>query len=641
MFATAVLADAKRKNDRLELWDKKIEDARMQLDYREETMSIDLHELPGNAVVPANQQSTRNSSIELKNMGTRRTQPSGTTTAYVSILFDNIQPKARPLTARHRTALENAVARLVFRLLQLFLRPRFQERDSLLLEEVVIGNLRKIKGMKTVLASMQRLNRSYLGDYWTMPYPIYEETTSALKIFKQRHSLAQIFYSHGQNGTLGIYILHLCHQLLTSNTPPDIETYQRILKDLSSFPGYDHFILAMTSLIESRLLPNEKIAFITLRFLAHSKDSQGFVRFVRRMEGYDGGLTYGRWRASDLFSKGTHNEYDIDLSTWHKWLKPSVRALYDKDTTATYQDGAVVIKAPQNPQILRMIVTGFLNHGKIVEARQYFRKIISKGYEIDIQILHRFLSYADGTQNWQLGKQTWDRMMTRASEKVEQFVGVRSYARMLRLCQNCGKFEEFRKLYKIARRYCYDTSEDIIKHLKNNPLSQSTDPYEWSRRVHHLERMAEFWRVDGARILNLPMARQLETSLEFHLELLRDGRQMGLGIVDLGEICDRVVSCSQAELHSIYCQIHGHQPRFIIPTSISRYKTGISGPKLDLITQSNEDPTIRNLSLLVEVYHQRCQEIVKLVFDILGGMLSEEVNMAVQKMDEHFQKKSK
>ena len=335
----------------------------------------------------------------------------------------------RPVTPKKLRTLEWSVACMVLRLLvRCSDNPWETWEDSICPCKSLLRDLYEDRGalprhisyirerLRTLHAD--RRDRSYYKKFESPQAPNYDDTT--IEDYKQttemNASLQEILKLMDPKTDLSDLMSKLCHILLASRTPPDIDTYNILLTRFCVLGRKDLVWVVRTSMLESHVRPNEVTHTALLRHFAATEKRRSFWEYLERMEGRQLGLAVER-------SKQIHHPMLKD-----RYLIVGRRA---------------VEKVRMNGQVYESLIVGLIRYHDSQAAMHYYRRMISEGWETRVGIWIAILQDCCHRLDWTVGTAIMEQL-----EKGNQEVNTLVFEWLLRLCQCCAQQKFFDHLLR-------------------------------------------------------------------------------------------------------------------------------------------------------------------------------------------------
>ncbi|KAI9722045.1 MAG: hypothetical protein M1812_002005 [Candelaria pacifica] len=362
-----------------------------------------------------------------------------------------------PLSLKKLKTLECSVAKLVLRLViqahppwkrvLSVPNPGTSQRTSDLGRSQLDQQLRELEARLAMLPTVPKRDKEQINwfKYWDSSprFPQYTlpdlpPDPSEGKELNEATKAILMSNAHGHFNVKSM-VDKICYNLLVSNTPPDIHTYNLLIIYLCRFRQNEMVSMVLDSLFESHIRPNEVTITSTLKYLGVCRNRDGLNQFIRFMQGMDGGLSLA---------------------------KPDTRITEGR--LKRLSSGKVVQKPLYNQHVYGALIDSAARVFGVVRAVKWYRAMIREGYLPNIQIVTSILRKCALTANWEVGIEIWDgfsptgnRDGTLSIEPKQRTYfwmlctlsiepNERTYFWMLRLCRNCDRDSEFAAVYKEA-----------------------------------------------------------------------------------------------------------------------------------------------------------------------------------------------
>ena len=370
-----------------------------------------------------------------------------------SAAWDSEYP-GRPLSQKKLRTLELSVAKMILRILSQISNDGLAPRDGLeSAEDLFVRKSPRTKqdlssaisNIDERLSELQRYSQT-LKLPKPLEYPQYP-----------RYSVGPGNDSSSLNATLR-FILNppersrvnkdsmlakLCYKLLISTTPPDVRIYNMILDKFCNMEEQDLVYAVLGSMRESHIRPNEITHSIALKFYTTVKNRSAFANYVRLMEGLGPGLAVahpktarttinlGRYRFPE------HHQNPVAQFARSEDGSP-VPIVTDSKIDNLPRQTKIIEKARMNVEVYGALIHGALRLFGKEQAMQFYRAMISDGWEQNIQILTSILRHCCYKEDWPSGVAVWQEIQKLASGANEK-----ACIWMLRLCRRCQQQNAF------------------------------------------------------------------------------------------------------------------------------------------------------------------------------------------------------
>ena len=287
-------------------------------------------------------------------------------------------------------------------------------------------------------------NHKIFEDFPSPTVPRYRSSGSQKidKVRKLNRSIFQILEGMSQEQKSGPSIAKICYNLLVSDTPPNVYTYNMLLIRFCHLNEGRLVQAILNSMRESHIRPNEITHSTLLRYYTASNDRINFVNYTIKMDGYNHGLALA-----------ARDQKIPDLAS-HRYL------FFGKDNSKAAE------KARMNGEVYESIIIGALRFFGVQSAIRYYRAMIDEGWMASVEILMAILQSCYQCGDWKGGICVWKQIVG-----TTKGASVASYRWMLSLCRACGQQYAFQHVLRFAMEKGVIPSltqnlADCIKHLK-------------------------------------------------------------------------------------------------------------------------------------------------------------------------------
>ncbi|KAL2354494.1 hypothetical protein BJ546DRAFT_911450 [Cryomyces antarcticus] len=223
----------------------------------------------------------------------------------------------------------------------------------------------------------------------------------------------------------------ICHNLLTSSAPPNLETYNILIPSLNRL-GQDRMVdVVIASLRETHVRPNEDTLAAILRYYIKRDNADMFTYWVRLMRGRFGGLALAR--------------PDIKITAASEG-----RLVRDE-----MHPERVIQKPYPTPTVFSVLVTGVLKFAGFEMALEVCEAMGRDRWGLDLDALNSLMRSCVERRDWESGRIIWNQMKMlhkkRFATDTQRSILLRAaYFRALSLCLACDKQKEFGVLLEEA-----------------------------------------------------------------------------------------------------------------------------------------------------------------------------------------------
>ncbi|KAI9866853.1 MAG: hypothetical protein M1813_000795 [Trichoglossum hirsutum] len=392
-------------------------------------------------------------------------------------MTDTMSRREYAPSEQKRRELENSIRKLAARLL----------RHSTVHHDVEMEYARNIHSFKAgdqngenIHELIERLtvlrkNPSRLSElaYGCHRYPRYtpQESRTPLEIGRRLNWKIRKIFEQSTKGRIHLdaVIPEICYNLLTSTTPPNVDTYNILIIYLTRLRWNALVEMVLDSMLETGLTPNKVTISSLIKFYTASNDPDGFNRFLKLMRGLDGGLLYSTWSLSS-FPESDWVSARKGQTIWGG----RYRMLPDTAPCNTVTFGAAINAA--------------LKFGMVKQAQVWYRAMIREGYAPTPPVLTSILrscafrrEWLSGWKTWLILKEVWE-----LGGSPEEYPWV-AYSWVLKLCRWCNRRTEFEDIFKEAlQRGLHPLGHPRKTKTKGLPIANNSKSprIEGIRRAH-------------------------------------------------------------------------------------------------------------------------------------------------------------
>lgn len=333
----------------------------------------------------------------------------------------------------------------------------------------------------------------------------------------------------------------ICFYLLTSETPPDIHTYNLLLSGFAGEHRNDLIDYLLRSIVRTHLRPNEITLAETLRHYIRTRQCSRFDQYVDSMDGFGEGLGLASPRRDipDLLKfqhrvrvtrRKTNGKVTDEYYDYSDLNKTDLLAMKREAVVKVYE------KSRRNMEVYQTLIQGALSFHGMFEAMKHYRAMTSDGWLPNEEILWSILHRCTVDGDWNAGVATWRRLQNSCDGTSE-----RGYVLMLQLCRKAKKEEFIEELldHGIQRGVLppnvfemgwhesprYEQTQDMLKGLGKAKeiwtLKQSLEDLLVKQRDTHEVSHEMLERVD---LLTTKIKRSLQCPNHETVALLREAR---------------------------------------------------------------------------------------------------------------------
>ncbi|TKA78931.1 hypothetical protein B0A49_02370 [Cryomyces minteri] len=270
-----------------------------------------------------------------------------------------------------------------------------------------------------------------------LAWPAYEQDDSGdfhRVAAEMNDALRSIFHRYKRGNRVSSpreVAVDICHNLLTSSAPPNLETYNILIPSLNRL-GQDRMVdVVIASLRETHVRPNEVTLAAILRYYIKRDNADMFTYWVRLMRGHFGGLALAR--------------PDIKITAASEG-----RLVRDE-----MHPERVIQKPYATPTVFSVLVTGVLKFAGFEMALEVCEAMGRDRWGLDLDALNSLMRSCVERRDWESGRIIWNQMKTlrkkRFATDTQRSILLRAaYFRALSLCLACDKQKEFGMLLEEA-----------------------------------------------------------------------------------------------------------------------------------------------------------------------------------------------
>lgn len=242
-----------------------------------------------------------------------------------------------------------------------------------------------------------------------------------------------------QPGSVEDLTAKVCHNLLASEVPPNVQTYNILIMGFSSLGRPVLCDRVISSSIEAKIRPNEITCAAILNHYTISDQPRHFSDYVARI-------------------RGMHHE-GLMLA------KPSIKITAAGRSRLVRKPGSatkIIQKAHAAPVIFRELINGVVKFAGASRAVEIYFNMKSDSWGLDTGTLRMLLEKCAKASDWVNGKMVWeDLRLLRIfnSERKWASLLAKEYGAMLRLCRSAGQLDMYREVLAEAEARGYKRCE--------------------------------------------------------------------------------------------------------------------------------------------------------------------------------------
>jgi len=264
-------------------------------------------------------------------------------------------------------------------------------------------------------------NSSFFKDFESPPLPNFRGNIANKfdEAFELNNSLKSLLDPLKCTDDIDSSISKIVYNLLICQTPPNVHTYNMLLVRFCHLDNYKMFRAVLASMRESHIKPNELTHSTVLRYFTMTDRGNFFMEYVLRMEGHLTGLALA----------DTKQEISpISSQRYHIFFNGEGKK-------------KIAEKARMNGEVYEALIAGALRFFGPQSAMQYYRDMISEGWQASVDLLIEILKSCYRRCDWDAGVSVWPQI-TAISDRANS----RAFEWMLCLCQACGQHVAFEQI---------------------------------------------------------------------------------------------------------------------------------------------------------------------------------------------------
>ena len=281
-------------------------------------------------------------------------------------------------------------------------------------------------------------------------------------------------------------IAKICYILLTSSMAPNVRTYNLLLFHLLRLEEYDLVRLVIDSIAEFYLRPNELTIHMILKFYRTVRDREGFLSYVDKMRGKNGGLALAH----------PHIKITVVNERHYKHSCRSVRYGKDEQLKGHVVNGVngsnnkIIEKARRNQEVFEQLIKGALEFCGKEKAVKFYRAMIEEGWEPNGTLLGCILKHCWRTLDWPTAELLWQRVMSRGTAMINKL-----YPVMLCVCLAHDQQHKYTEIRNHGLdRGLISHSEDKLPSLSSAKLCARKETWDPIRRLElRMEKIG--WKI--------------------------------------------------------------------------------------------------------------------------------------------------
>lgn len=293
----------------------------------------------------------------------------------------------------------------------------------------------------------------YTWNSWESPITHHAESSAVIdpqSVALLYRSLQELFAAFQPNeDEIVNLIINVCHCLLVSKAPPDVDTYTLLITQFNSLRQFDLVKMLLDSVADCHIRPNQALLSAMLDYYTAMDDNEGFKLLISQMKGFTGGLMLAH--PDKRITRATLDQYRFfsqksspySTATSNQDSRQRVDLFAEKASRVKFGRNvrAIVQKPPKDEKVYEALLRGAVTFFGDKQAMVNYINMISEGLEPTLSALTSILQCCCYYKDWLVGTLVWHKI-----HKLAQGPDKSAYFWMLRLCQRCHKQVIFRDL---------------------------------------------------------------------------------------------------------------------------------------------------------------------------------------------------
>ena len=257
-----------------------------------------------------------------------------------------------------------------------------------------------------------------------------------------------------------ILIAKVCHNLLVSTAPPDVQTFNTLFVELNRWKRPDLCDVAIAAFKECFIRPNELSCAAILDYYISAGRPDEFIDFVACMRGVPSRKFGHLMLAHPLLQINHYNESRL--------LRLDERTL--------------VQKVYPTPLVFEVLIRGVAAFAGPRRAIEVYLEMKTDGWGLGIKGLTNLLKACTIHSDWSTGRLVWNEVQ-QLQQTTPLWLGRDTYASMLSLCHKAKRRDMFFAVLSDARNYGYREEQMIpmaleLAHIDTEPACLPNDASE-------------------------------------------------------------------------------------------------------------------------------------------------------------------
>ncbi|KAL6155915.1 hypothetical protein ACJQWK_05453 [Exserohilum turcicum] len=213
----------------------------------------------------------------------------------------------------------------------------------------------------------------------------------------------------GNDKVAALAVAKICHNLLISSAPPDLQTFNTLLVGFRRWRRRELVDRVIAAFYANKIRPNEITCREILEHYAWGGQTRAssFSRFVARMRGLDDALMLA------------HPDININEA--------------GQDRLVRIQPGKIFQKVYPTPMVFSALIGGVMRFAGFDRALDIYYEMKADGWGLDLKGLTRLLGSCVRRADWEGGVYVWGEINSIKS-RVKHYDMAKAYTHMLSLC---------------------------------------------------------------------------------------------------------------------------------------------------------------------------------------------------------------
>jgi hypothetical protein len=257
---------------------------------------------------------------------------------------------------------------------------------------------------------------------------------------------------HGSDRKEAVAIAKICHNLLVSSSPPDLQTFNTLLIGFRRWRRPKLVDRVAASLTISKIRPNEITCRELLNHYASARHgrAEDFSRFITRMRGLNDALMVA------------HPDTNINEASQGRLIRVNPEKVYQK--------------VHPTPMVFSSLIIGVLKFAGFDRALDIYYEMKSDGWGLDMPGLTRLLNDCLRRADWEGGLYVWGEITSiKAGVKPQDMA--KAYSNMLSLCSITGNTVAFNQILNDLSKRGFPRAKILAGATKATHVAQRKKEY--------------------------------------------------------------------------------------------------------------------------------------------------------------------